>query len=97
MKRDDKVFIKNLQNTSANLNNKIKFRQIDNNWWYFVLNKDGKQEFRIKRTCNISSGHPVFAYIVKTKTKGTTDNDIGKVIFASLESEYHKRFIQKHK
>ena len=93
MNRSDKNLIKTLKNIATSSLTNIKFRKIDNAWWYWAMNAEGKQIFCIKRTCNVSSGHPVFDYVVKYQGAKTTDKNIGAKIFPLMEFEYNRNWL----
>lgn len=95
MTREDKSFIRKLQNTAKSELIHIKYRKINNNWFYWAMSPDNKVLFYIKRTCDVSSGRPVFSYVVKDKTRKTTNPEIGAAIFPVLEAEYHRNWLSQ--
>ena len=94
MTREDKNLVKKLKNIIANPTTQFKYRKINNLSFYWAMSETGKPLFYIKRTCDISSGHPVFSYIIKHQGQKVTDKTIGAGIFALMEFGYHKNWLK---
>jgi hypothetical protein len=94
MTREDKNLVKKLKNIIANQTTQFKYRKVNNLEFYWAMSETGKPLFYIKRTCDVSSGHPVFSYVIKYQGKKTTNKAIGDGIFPLMEFGYHKNWLK---
>lgn len=94
MTREDSNLIRTLQNIANSPIIGIKFRKIDNASWYWAMTQTGKVRFFIKRVCDVSSGHPVFSYVIKYNNTKTTGANIGDAVFPEMASAYHKNWLK---